>query len=84
MHSVCPVFQHNHAGAGANPELRALFYRLGAFFALPIHRLFVFDGPGQPHLKRQKQIRKAHHWLVTAFQEMLNIFGFAYYEVHVQ
>ena len=81
MHSVCPVFRYNHAGAGANPELRTLFYRLAALLKIPLHAVFVFDGPARPRVKRQKQIQRPRHWLASAFQEMLTIFGFAWYEV---
>ena len=81
MHSVCPVFQYNHAGAGTNPELRTLFYRLAALLKIPLHAVFIFDGPARPRAKRRKQIQRPHHWLASAFQEMLTIFGFAWYEV---
>ncbi|KAF8131850.1 PIN domain-like protein [Boletus edulis] len=80
MHSVCPVFRYNHAGAGANPELRTLFYRLAALLSIPLHAVFIFDGPARPREKRQKHVRRPHHWLAPAFQEMLTIFGFAWHE----
>ncbi|KAF8125271.1 PIN domain-like protein [Boletus edulis] len=54
MHSVCPVFRYNHAGAGANPELCTLFYRLAALLSIPLHAVFIFDGPARPRKKRQK------------------------------
>ena len=81
MHSVCPVFRYNHAGVGANPELHALFFWLAAFLNIPLHAVFVFDGPTRPCMKQQKQIREPCHWLASAFQEMLTAFGFAWYEV---
>ncbi|KAF8128272.1 PIN domain-like protein [Boletus edulis] len=80
MHSVCPVFRYNHAGAGANPELRTLFYRLAALLSIPLHAVFIFDGPARPREKRQKHVRRPHHWLAPAFQEMLTVFGFAWHE----
>ena len=82
MHSACPVFRYNHAGVGVNPELRTLFYWLSALLKIPLHVVFVFNGPAQPHVKRRKQIWRPRHWLASAFQEMLTIFGFAWYEVH--
>ena len=81
MHLVCPVFQYNHAGAGTNPELHTLFYWLAALLKILLHTVFIFDGPAQPHVKQQKQIQRLHHWLASAFQEMLTILGFTWYEV---
>ena len=81
MHSVCPVFRYHHAGAGQNPELRALFYRLAAISALPVHVVFVFDGPKQLWVKRGKQVRGKSHWLVPRFRELLDAFGFQWHEV---
>ncbi|KAF8440776.1 PIN domain-like protein, partial [Boletus edulis BED1] len=80
LHAVCCAFRHNHAGAGRNPELRTLFYRLASFLNIPVHAIFVFDGPSRPHVKRNKQVRAIPHWLATIFQEMLAVFGFAKYE----
>ncbi|KAF9230510.1 PIN domain-like protein [Melanogaster broomeanus] len=76
MHSVCPVSQFNHAGAGPNPELCALFIRLAAVLAMPMHVFFVFDGPGRPPTKRGKHTGGKSHWLSHAFQELLDAFGF--------
>ncbi|KAF8441336.1 PIN domain-like protein [Boletus edulis BED1] len=48
MHSVCPVFRYNHAGAGANPELRTLFYRLAALLKmLTVFGFAWHEGPGE-------------------------------------
>ena len=81
MHSVCPVFQHNHAGAGSSPELRTLFYRLVAVLSMPIHAFFVFDGCVRPSSKRGAHICRKSHWLVRPFQELLDAFGFSWCEV---
>ena len=81
MHSVCPVFRHHHAGAGQNPELRTLFYRLAAILAMPAHVVFMFDGPGRPQVKRGKQVRGRSHWLARPFQELIDAFGFQWHEV---
>ncbi|KAN0075204.1 PIN domain-like protein [Tylopilus felleus] len=80
MHSVCPVFRHHHAGAGQNPELRTLFYRLAAILAMPAHVVFMFDGPGRPQVKRGKQVRGRSHWLARPFQELIDAFGFQWHE----
>ena len=79
---ACPVFRYNHAGVGVNPELHTLFYQLSALLKILLHVVFVFDGPAQPREKRRKQIQRPRHWLASAFQEILTIFGFAWYEVH--
>ena len=81
MHSVCPVFRHNHAGVGSSPELRALFYRLATILAMSIHAFFVFDGRARPNLKRSTCVHRKSHWLVRPFQELLNAFGFSWCEV---
>ncbi|KAN0097872.1 PIN domain-like protein [Tylopilus felleus] len=80
MHAVCHTFQYNHAGAGRNPVLQTLFYRVASFLNIPAHAIFIFDGPSRPDVKRRKQVRAIPHWLVTIFQEMLVAFGFAWCE----
>ncbi|KAG1887817.1 PIN domain-like protein [Suillus subluteus] len=79
MHSVCAVFQFNHAGAGKSPELRTPFFRLGTLLKLPLHVVFVFDG-----LKRLpekgRMVRNSPHWLTCDFQCMLELFGFKWTE----
>ena len=81
MHAVCHTFQYNHAGAGRNPELHTLFYHLASFLNIPMHAIFIFDGPSRPHVKRRKQVCAIPHWLTIIFLEMLAAFGFAQYEV---
>ena len=81
MDAVCHTFQYNHAGARRNPELQTLFYHVASFFNIPVHAIFIFDGPSRPDVKRRKQVRAIPHWLVTIFQEMLVAFGFAWCEV---
>ncbi|KAF8833369.1 PIN domain-like protein, partial [Paxillus ammoniavirescens] len=76
MHSVCAVFHYNHAGAGPNPKLHTLFYRLAALLAMPVHAFFVFDGHRRPSTKRGKQTGGKSHWLSNGFQELLDAFGF--------
>ncbi|KAG1847570.1 PIN domain-like protein, partial [Suillus subluteus] len=75
MHSVCAVFQFNHAGAGKSPELRTLFFWLGTLLKLPLHVVFVFDG--LKHLpEKGRMVRNSPHWLTCDFQRMLELFGF--------
>lgn len=81
MHSVCPIFWYHHAGAGQNPELRTLFYRLAAILAMPLHAIFVFDGPKRPRMKRGKQVRGKSHWLTRRFCDLLDAFGFRWHDV---
>jgi hypothetical protein len=82
MHAICPVFQFNHAGAGQSLELRTLFHRLAAILAIPIHVFFVFDGGHRPTTKWGKKVKWKIHWLTHTFQELLDAFGFGWYEVH--
>ncbi|KAF9226136.1 hypothetical protein BS17DRAFT_776724 [Gyrodon lividus] len=69
MHLVCPVFCYHHAGAGQNPELCTLFYRLAAISVILAHVVFIFDGLEQPKVKWGKQ-----------FCELLDAFGFRWHE----
>ncbi|KIK32990.1 hypothetical protein CY34DRAFT_100436, partial [Suillus luteus UH-Slu-Lm8-n1] len=79
MHSVCAVFQINHAGAGKSPELQTLFFRLWTLLKLPLHAVFIFDG--LQHLPdKGRNIRSSHHWLTRDFQCMLESFGFPWTE----
>jgi Holliday junction resolvase YEN1 len=50
------LFQVQAGRGGRNPELRTLFYRLLKLLALPVHPLFVYDGPQKPSFKRGKTI----------------------------
>jgi hypothetical protein len=78
---MCPVFRYHHAGAGQNPELRTLFYRLAAILAIPVHAVFIFDGPEWPQVKQGKQVRGKSHWLTRRFRDLLNAFGFQWHDV---
>lgn len=70
---------YKHAQAGENPELRTLFYRLAYLARLPcLTAVFVFDGPGRPTRKRNKQVIKSEHSLACAFREFIEAFGFAH------
>ncbi|KAJ5793923.1 XPG N-terminal [Penicillium paradoxum] len=50
------LFQVQAGRGGKNPELRTLFFRLLKLLALPIHPLFVYDGPQKPAFKRGKAV----------------------------
>jgi hypothetical protein len=80
MHSICAVFQMNHAGAGKSPELRTLFFRLRVLLKLPLHIIFVFDGLTRLPDKGHK-VRHSPHWLTRDFQCMVDLFGFRWTEV---
>ncbi len=75
-------------GAGANADLRMLFFRLANLFALPILPVFVFDGSQKPSLKRgmthsysaQSQGGFAGLQLLHDFKELIRAFGFIVHE----
>ncbi|EIW84105.1 PIN domain-like protein, partial [Coniophora puteana RWD-64-598 SS2] len=76
---VCPVFRHNHANAGQNPELRALLGKLGCLVRLPVLPHFVFDGADRPKVKRGKTVeRNVPHYLTNGFCSLIKAFGFTY------
>jgi Holliday junction resolvase YEN1 len=80
MESQIP-FRFHHSQAGANPELRTLFFRLARLLQFPVNLLFIFDGEGRPSIKRGKKVIKTPHWLTERVQEMLGLFGFNWYKV---
>ncbi|KAF8907241.1 PIN domain-like protein [Gymnopilus junonius] len=61
-----------------NPELATLYTRCNRLLQLPIHPLFVFDGPDRPRRKRGKHVRGNPHWIEQDFKLMLDTFGFAW------
>ncbi|KAJ7611842.1 PIN domain-like protein [Roridomyces roridus] len=65
-----------HSQMGQNPELRVLFYKLGALNQVGCQALFVFDGPERPSVKRNKQVKAKPHWLVKEFTQLIELFGF--------
>lgn len=84
MHAVCPVFWFNHVGAGQNPEVCTLFMWLAVLLAIPVHAFFVFDGRDRADIKRGRHVNGMPHWLTSAFQELLDTFGFRWSEVCAQ
>lgn len=67
---------------GANPY-RTLLYRLIRLCSLPIHALFVFDGPARPQYKRGKLIGDPHAGtfgaLLKLAKKMLDAFQMPYH-----
>ncbi|EKM54091.1 uncharacterized protein PHACADRAFT_185071 [Phanerochaete carnosa HHB-10118-sp] len=71
-------YQHGEHStkAGANPELRLLFFRLARLAKLPWLVLFVFDGRERPTLKRGSRVGKSGtHNLTQEFKAMIECFG---------
>ena len=73
-------FQHQASQGGQNPELRTLYYRLIRLLALPIHPLFVYDGPNKPLTKRNKTVSRYGTCLANELSKKL-ILAF-HYPVH--
>ncbi|CAA7267737.1 unnamed protein product [Cyclocybe aegerita] len=71
------IYRH---GRTKNPELATLFARCARLFKLPVHPLFVFDGPERPKNKRGKKVRGTRLWLERDFKTMLDGFGFMWIE----
>ena len=70
-------FHHpQHAQAGENPELRALFYRLCHLLRRPITAVFVFDGPQRATYKRNRLVVTQPIWITQLFQAFIAAFGF--------
>ncbi|KAE8234904.1 hypothetical protein CF326_g66 [Tilletia indica] len=71
--------------AGHKGEVRMLFFRLAKLHSLPIIPIFVFDGPGRPAVKRNKQRPGAYTNAQYSFphqsdfEKLIRLFGFAVY-----
>lgn len=77
-------YQHatHSSTAGANPEIRLLFFRLAKLARLPWIVLFVFDGRERPKVKRGSRMGKSgSHNLTAKFKEMIKWFGMEWREV---
>jgi hypothetical protein len=81
FNEVQSVFRHNHAQAGASPELRTLFYRLANLLHCPAFVVFVFDGSEKVARKRGKKVVKKPHWLTNDTKRLIEAFGFSWYTV---
>lgn len=75
------IFQVGHPGSGENPELRIIFRRLVRLLGALVKVVFVFDGPGRPLIKRNKNVSLRPHWLTPKTQELITAFGFDWYTV---
>lgn len=69
---------------GAQPELRALFFRLARFFNLPIYPIFVLDGPHKPTIKRNAHVSHAYQPLEARFCALLTDLGFVYWRAYAE
>ena len=77
MKRALAQFHHpQHAQAGENPELRALFYRLCHLLRRPIMAVFVFDGPQRATYKCKKLVVTQPIWITQLFQAFIAAFGF--------
>ena len=77
MKRALAQFHHpQHAQAGENPELRALFYRLCHILRRPITAVFVFDGPQRATYKRDRLVVTQPIWITQLFQAFIAAFGF--------
>ena len=81
MQQMIHKFAAGHAQYGENPELRALLFRLASLAKLPVHAVFVTDGPHRSKLKRGKQVKTAPLWLTVGLRNLVNAFGFGWIEV---
>ncbi|KAL1954267.1 hypothetical protein VTO42DRAFT_1453 [Malbranchea cinnamomea] len=76
------LFQAQAGRGGANPELRTLFYRLSRLVALPVHPLFVFDGPERPPYKRGKLIYRSENaarLVIRLAKRLIELFRFPWH-----
>ncbi|CAO1626541.1 unnamed protein product [Sympodiomycopsis kandeliae] len=60
---------------GSNPLLRLIFFRLARLLSLPLHAVFVFDGPLRPRIKRGKTLGAGKHPLTGPLMEMIQACG---------
>lgn len=73
------LFQVQAGRGGRNPELRTLFYRLLKLLALPIHPLFVYDGPQKPAFKRGKAVSARSYGnapIIRRSKDLISLFRF--------
>ncbi|KAH9927787.1 PIN domain-like protein, partial [Fomitopsis serialis] len=79
FHQIQNTFAIGHAQSGENPELRTLFFRLARLLRLPVHAIFVFDGPDRPAMKRGRRVVPTGHWMVGAMKCFIEAFGYGYW-----
>ncbi|WFD32486.1 hypothetical protein MSPP1_003534 [Malassezia sp. CBS 17886] len=73
------VYQAQKARGGVNPVLRTLFFRLARLLALPVHPVFVFDGPHRPPVKRGAAVYTGPHAITAPFCAFIEHFGFTHW-----
>lgn len=77
------LFQVQAGRGGRNPELRTLFFRLLKLLALPVHPLFVYDGPHKPAFKRGKAVSARSYGsapIIRRSKDLLERFRFPWHE----
>ncbi|EPS93780.1 hypothetical protein FOMPIDRAFT_21306, partial [Fomitopsis schrenkii] len=76
FHQVQAMFATGHAQSGKNPELRTLLLQLARLLCMPVHVVFVFDGPARPARKWGKCVVPTDHWMVNTMKGFIIVFGF--------
>ena len=71
-------FQNQASQGGLNPALRVFYFRLVRLLALPIHPLFVYDGPNKPRVKRNKKVGVWDSAETKLSKQLLQHFHFPY------
>jgi len=82
LFAVQSLFHVNHVGAGPEPELRTLFFKLALLMSLPIVPVFLFDGPKRPSIKRGKKViqkDKKDNWLEKRVKDFIVAHGLSWY-----
>ena len=71
-------FQNQASQGGSNPALRVFYFRLVRLLALPIHPLFVYDGPNKPGVKRNRKVGVWNSQETRLSKKLLQLFHFPY------
>ncbi|KAJ5390372.1 uncharacterized protein N7496_001440 [Penicillium cataractarum] len=76
------LFQVQASRGGKNPELRTLYFRLLKLLALPVHPLFVYDGPHKPPFKRGKAVSRnsGNLPIIKRSRDLIERFRFPWHE----
>lgn len=76
------LFQVQASRGGKNPELRTLYFRLLKLLALPVHPLFVYDGPHKPPFKRGKTVSRnsGNLPIIKRSKDLIERFRFPWHE----
>ncbi|KAK2746628.1 hypothetical protein FQN57_002972 [Myotisia sp. PD_48] len=75
------LFQVQAGQGGYNPALRTLFFRLARLISLPIHPIFVFDGPNRPKFKRGKLVSRYRDGgpQIALSKKLIELFAYPYH-----